>query len=167
MMASAKERKRNLHIFDVFGMIPPPSKRDGKDVIERYEIIKSGKSKGISGDEYYGYRKNLKQEVERNFMRYRFNLTDHSIELIEGLFEDTLPQRKEEVALAHIDGDWYGSVKCCLAEIAPRLSVQGRIVVDDYDAWSGCRTAVDEFLASNDGQFLVEERARLHLIRIR
>jgi hypothetical protein len=73
-------------------------------------------------------------------------------------------QLEEPVALAHLDGDWYESTRTCLTRIAPRLVPGGRIVLDDYDKWSGCRAAVDEYFAGRDG-FRFERRSRLHVIR--
>jgi asparagine synthase (glutamine-hydrolysing) len=43
----AKAQQRELILYDTFEMIPPPSERDLADVHERYEVIKSGKAKGI------------------------------------------------------------------------------------------------------------------------
>jgi hypothetical protein len=87
------------------------------------------------------------------------------VELIQGLFQETI-EGDDPVALAHLDGDWYESTKVCLERIAPRLSPGGRIVIDDYDAWSGCKTAVDEFLATPAAaQFTTQQHARLHLVR--
>jgi len=36
----------------------------------------------------------------------------------------------------------------CLVQIAPNLSKEGIIIIDDYYHWSGCKTATDEYLAS-------------------
>ncbi len=69
------------------------------------------------------------------------------------------------MALAHLDGDWYASTMTCLTRIAPLLSVGGRFVIDDYDTWSGCRTAVDEYFAGRPG-FRFERRGRLHIVRV-
>jgi hypothetical protein len=49
LMASLKKKDRGIRVYDVFGMIPPPSEKDGSDVIKRYDIIKNGKTKGIEG----------------------------------------------------------------------------------------------------------------------
>jgi O-methyltransferase len=57
--------------FDVFGMIPEPNQSvDGEDSLQRYEVIASGKSKGIRGDSYYGYEKNLFDKVRKSFDTY-------------------------------------------------------------------------------------------------
>ena len=81
---------------------------------------------------------------------------EHNVELIQGLFEDTI-ELDEPVALAHLDGDWYESTMTCLTRIAPLLVPGGRIVLDDYYKWSGCRAAVDEYFADRDG-FRLEHR---------
>jgi asparagine synthase (glutamine-hydrolysing) len=41
------------------------------------------------------------------------------------------------------------------------------LVIDDYDAWSGCRKAVDTFFADKRGDFRFERHARLHIVRAR
>lgn len=162
-MAAAKRPKRPMRVYDVFGLIPEPSERDGEDVHERYRKIVSGTSKGIGGETYYGYRANLYDEVSDSFARHGIDLADHNVELIQGLFQDTL-QIDEPVAFAHLDGDWYESTMTCLERIAPHLVVGGRIVLDDYFHYSGCRDAVDEYFQDRSG-FRLERRTKLHVVR--
>jgi hypothetical protein len=163
-MAAAKSPARPMKVYDVFGMIPPPGAEDGEDVHRRYATIVSGSSKGIGGDEYYGYRDDLLAEVTESFARHGYPAPEHHVELIQGLFEDTI-HLTEPVALAHLDGDWYESTMTCLTRIAPLLSSGGRIVVDDYDTWSGCRRAVDEYFGGRDG-YRFERHSRLHIVRV-
>ena len=163
MLAGSKDPTRRLEVYDVFGMIPPPSDRDGEDVLRRYEVIAAGEAEGFQGDTYYGYQPELKQKVARSFDDLGYPCAANNVHLIEGLFQDTI-RPSGPVALAHIDGDWYESVKVCLERIWPMLSTGGVIVVDDYDAWSGCRTAVDEFIANLHG-VKPERQSRLHLIK--
>ena len=80
-----------------------------------------------------------------------------------GLVQDTLAADGPPIAVAHVDCDWYDPVLHCLDVMWARLSPGGVIVVDDYDAWSGCRKAVDEFVAGHDA--LVERRSRLHVVK--
>jgi hypothetical protein len=164
VMAAAKSTGRSMRVYDVFGMIPPPGERDGEDVPARYETIASGASTGLGGQTYYGYRDDLVGEVTASFARYGLPPTDNNVELVKGLFEDTLVV-DGPVALAHLDGDWYESTMTCLTRIAPHLSPGGRFVIDDYDAWSGCRAAVDEYFADRPG-FRFERRGKLHIVRI-
>lgn len=164
VMAAAKAPRRRMKVFDVFGMIPPPSERDGQDVHRRYATIVRGTSKGLAGETYYGYRPNLLAEVTASFARLGLPIDSNGIELIRGPFEETIAL-DEPVAVAHLDGDWYASTLACLTRIAPRLAVGGRLVIDDYDTWSGCRTAVDEYFAGRTG-FRFERRERLHVVRV-
>lgn len=50
-----------------------------------------------------------------------------------------------KIALLHIDGDWYASVKVCLEELYDAVVPGGFILFDDYGYWPGCKRAVDEF----------------------
>ena len=163
-IAAAKAAGRPMRVYDVFGMIPPPSEKDGKDVHRRYATIVAGESKGIGGDTYYGYRDDLLAEVTDAFARHGYPLAETGVRLIQGRFEDTIVG-DEPVAFAHLDGDWYASTMTCLTRIAPRLVPGGRIVLDDYDTWSGCRNAVHEYFAGRPG-FRFERRGRLHVVRV-
>ena len=163
VMAAAKSPERPMKVYDVFGMIPPPTERDGADVHERYAKIAAGEARGVGGESYYGYRDDLYDEVAESFARLGVPAAEHNVELVQGLFEDTI-DLDEPVALAHLDGDWYESTMTCLTRIAPLLVPGGRIVLDDYYTWSGCRTAVDEYFADRDG-FRLERRAKLHVVR--
>ncbi len=165
VLASAKAQWRPFFIYDVFGMIPPPSDRDDTDVHERYKVIHSGASSGIGGNPYYGYDPNLYETVIQNFLRHGLDPNDLNIKMIKGLFEDTIELENFEVAVAHIDGDWYHSVMTCLMRIAPRLVQGGVLVIDDYDSWSGCRRAVDEYFSTRSAEFTFVKRERLHIVR--
>lgn len=165
VMATAKSRRRPFHVYDVFGMIPPPSQQDGADVHERYRVIQNGQSCGIDGNKYYGYEENLLEKVTENFHRHGVPVQSSNVHLIKGLFQETL-QIDQPVALAHIDGDWYESVMTCLKQIAPRLVRGGVLIIDDYHDWSGCRRAVDEYFADRRAQFTFLQKARLHIVRV-
>ena len=144
-------------------MIPPPSAVDGADIQARYATIVSGESKGIGGDRYYGYADNLRDKVADTLRSFGLDLQEDRIELVEGLFQDTL-QVDGPVALAHIDADWYDSVRTCLERIEPHLSPGGVLVIDDYDHWSGCRKAVDEYFADKRDRYAFIRHSRLHIV---
>ncbi len=164
VISAAKRPERPFNVYDVFGMIPPPGEKDGPDVQRRYDEIRNGRSKGINGGTYYGYQDDLLQRVTATFQRYGFDPDRCRIRLIDGLFENML-RIDGPVAFAHVDGDWYESVSCCLARIEPWLVPGGVLVIDDYDAWSGCRQAVDEYFAGRRDRFDWVMKARLHLVR--
>lgn len=146
LLASAKSPTREMAAYDVFGMIPPPSERDGADVKERYEVIRRGESKGIGGETYYGYVENLLEKVKATFAELGYPVDKHNVSLIKGLVEETL-RINAPVAMAHVDCDWYEPVSTALERIEPHLSAGGAMIVDDYGDWSGCRQAVDEYFA--------------------
>ena len=44
-----------------------------------------------------------------------------------------------------MDGDWYSSTRDILEFLFDSVAAGGRIQVDDYGYWEGCRRALDEF----------------------
>ena len=164
VISKSKSKERSFHIYDVFGMIPEPTAKDGEDVHDRYDTIIHGKSKGLGGETYYGYIKNLKAGVIQSFKNFNCDPQQNNIILHEGLFNDTL-FIKEEVAFAHIDADWYESVMMCLTRIEPYLVRNGVIIIDDYYDWSGCRMAVDDYFKENKGKYKFIKKTKLHIIK--
>lgn len=155
LIASIKNTKRSLFIYDVFEMIPPPTKEDTPDVHNRYKTIKNGKSVGIDGDIYYGYQKNLYETVQANMKSFDIDLETQNVKLVKGLVQDTM-KIDQPVAFAHVDVDWYEPVKTCLNRITPYLVMGGSIILDDYHIWGGCKKATDEFLQKAAGQYLLD-----------
>jgi predicted O-methyltransferase YrrM len=154
-----------LDLYDVFAMIPPPGASDGEDAHKRYEEIRSGTSAGLGEDTYYGYVEGLQEKVKANLQSFGLRPEGGTIRLVRGLFEDTL-HPKEPVALAHIDCDWYDSVRVCIERIAPRLAPGGVIIFDDYSSYSGCRRAVDEWLARDRTVETIFHRRSLGVRRV-
>jgi asparagine synthase (glutamine-hydrolysing) len=144
LLCAAKTPDRRLYVHDVFSMIPPPGENDGADVHARYSVIASGRARGHGGDVYYGYQSDLRATVEHNFKKLGFPIDKSNVSLVEGLVQDTLTPTAP-VCLAHVDVDWYDPVLTCLERIVPKLAPRGAIVLDDYDQWSGCRRATDEY----------------------
>jgi asparagine synthase (glutamine-hydrolysing) len=166
-IASAKAANRPFFVYDVFGMIPAPSKKDGIDVHERYRAIASGQAAGIGGNPYYGYENDLYKKVAQSFVDYGFDLNASNIHLVKGLYRDTM-KIDSPVALAHIDCDWYESVRVCLDQVVPNLVRGGTIIVDDYYVWSGCRKAVDEYFQEKRASgYRFVRKTRLHIVRDR
>ena len=150
--------QRALHVYDVFGMIPPPTVDDTDDVHARYEHIRQGKSKGIGGDRYYGYESDLYHIVRRNLEEFGIDCEAKNVSLIKGLLQDTMTI-DQPVALAHIDVDWYEPVKVSLERIVPKLSVNGCLIVDDYYDWGGCKKAIDEYFHGKSAEFSMDGSA--------
>ncbi|WP_162906778.1 TylF/MycF/NovP-related O-methyltransferase [Algihabitans albus] len=166
IIMASKMQNRHYHGFDVFGTIPPPSEQDERDSHERYAVIEAGRSKGIEGDDYYGYVDDLYDRVVRNFADCGLAVDGERIALHKGLFEDTLTLAPgTRIALAHVDCDWYEPVKFCLEQIADHMSLEGAIIIDDFNDYQGCRKATCDFLASDSRFLLQTERPHAILIR--
>jgi asparagine synthase (glutamine-hydrolysing) len=158
LIASLKSSERPLFIYDIFGMIPPPTKEDTQDVHDRYRTIVEGKSKGIGGNKYYGYVENLYEVVHSNLESFGINCEEQSVSLIKGLVQETM-KIDQPVAFAHVDVDWYEPVMTCLKCVFPNLVVGGSMILDDYYDWGGCRKATDEYLRRVAGQFVLDDSA--------
>ena len=67
---------------------------------------------------------------------------------VKGLFSESLPvwrDRIAPIAFLHMDGDWYSSTTDILDNLFDRVTPGGRIQIDDYGHWDGCRRAVADF----------------------
>lgn len=158
-LASEAGERRRFRGYDVFGMIPAPGERDDEKSRARYDVIRSGQSKGIDGDPYYGYQDNLFGRVSETFKSFGYPVDGTKVVLYRGLFEDTVRFAPgDQVALAHVDCDWYDPVRLCLERTAEVLQSGGFIIFDDYNDYGGCQSAVDEFLADCPQFELVRSR---------
>ncbi len=167
LIAAVKDSKRPFAAYDVFGMIPPPTTNDAQDVHDRYRVIASGAAQGMGGRPYYGYVGNLYEVVQSNLKEFGIDTATEPVSLIKGLVDETLTIGGP-VAFAHIDVDWYEPVMTCLTRIFPNLVVGGSIIIDDYNDWSGCRKATDEYLQTVPGQFTRDESAdALKIIKVK
>lgn len=160
ILIAAHADRRSFHGFDVFGMIPEPaSQKDDQKSRQRYQTIRSGQSRGIDGQLYYGYREDLFSQVKASFARHGLPVGQDGIHLHQGLFEDTWDTVEvDRLSFVHVDCDWYDPVAYCLRVVAPKLMAGGTIVIDDYHDYGGCRIAVDEFLAEHP-EFAFEDGA--------
>lgn len=123
------EARRPLWLFDTFEGLPAPTSDDPD-----YEIA----------DLFTGSCLGPIEEVQQLFERLQ---VFEQVHLVKGLFQETLPRSDiRQIALLHIDGDWYESVKTCLDHLYDRVTPGGIIQLDDYGYWKGARKAVDEFL---------------------
>jgi hypothetical protein len=150
LIGALKPPNAPLDLYDAFATIPPPGPGDGEDAHRRYAEIAAGASKGLGGDVYYGYLGDLLARVQHNLRAFGLDPARDAIRCVPGLFADTL-RPDGPVAFAHVDCDWYDSVRVCIERLEPVLSPGAIIVFDDYESYSGCRRAVDEWLSQAEG----------------
>ena len=119
---------RRTWVFDTFAGLPAPSPGD-PDFAEAQRYV--GTCRGELAD------------VEALFAGA--GLREQAV-LVKGLFQDTLPATPiPRIAVLHLDGDWYDSVRVCLERLYDAVAPGGVIQIDDYGHWAGARKAVDEF----------------------
>lgn len=70
-----------------------------------------------------------------------------NIHFIKGYFPDSVTNelKNDRFALVHLDADLYQPTISGLQFFYPKLNPGGFIIVHDYNAWPGARTAVDEY----------------------
>jgi O-methyltransferase len=130
VMAQASEGARDLHLFDSFQGLPPPGERDGRLAREQF---------------HEGWCAGDVAEVRKLFERLHFPAS--RLYIHAGWFHDTLPRAGlQQVALLHIDADWYDSVMLCLRTLYDSVTPGGYVVLDDYGRWEGCTRATNDFL---------------------
>jgi O-methyltransferase len=148
--------RRHLHLFDAFEEIcQPDEKYDDKEIVDEVKKLTKTKQfeeklKPLTGvyDQFGGpgtlsENKTLLEQV----IRYP---TDH-LHYHIGWFQDTVPADASsisQIAILRLDGDWYQSTKVCLDHLYDKVVKGGIVIIDDYGYNTGCKKAVDEFLAS-------------------
>ena len=126
-------RARHLYLFDTFEGLPAPTAADPD-----FERAK----------EWTGKCRGTVDEVTA--LLARFGIARETVTLVPGLFQDTLiGWNRGPIALLHLDGDWYESIRTSLSSLWPHVAPGGIVQIDDYGIWEGCRRAVDEFLAEH------------------
>jgi len=78
---------------------------------------------------------------------------DDVIHIVKGYFEDTIVEHKlamGNIALLHMDGDWYSSTKTVIENLYDQLVSGAYVQIDDYYSWQGCKKAIDEFFVSRN-----------------
>ena len=153
VIAKTKARSRELRLYDVFEMLPPPAENDDSKSHAVYKDFLAGKVTGAVDRNYVANASDLLAFTRENMRKTGVEPDAENIHFIKGLYEDTL-RVEEPVAFAHIDCDWYDSVKLCIDRLADRVSPGGILLFDDYNSFQGCRKAVDEWLP-NDPRFRV------------
>ncbi len=126
---------RTLHVFDSFQGLPEPGEEDGTT-----PIFGSGQLPATE------------QALLDNFAEVGLNAPV----IHRGWFSDTLPTGlPERICFAHLDGDYYDSIRESLEYVYPLLSSGAVCLIDDYsdpaiyDNWNGLpgvKKACDEFL---------------------
>jgi O-methyltransferase len=140
----ASDNRRTCIGFDSFQGIPHAGEHDSvQPGIGDIDPDKVGllETTGVSSHSVEVVRTNLK----------KWKLLDKKFKLIEGWFQDTIPQNKiEKIALLRLDGDLYESTAIPLQYLIPKMSIGGVVIIDDWNligpqkAWSEVKVKYQE-----------------------
>ena len=121
-------KDRTVWVADSFEGLPEPTREeDAGDIHHTFTEL------AVSLD-----------EVAENFAKY--GLLDEQVRFLKGWFRNTLPDAPiEKLALLRLDGDMYESTIDALNALYHKLSINGFVIVDDYEAVPACKQAVTDF----------------------
>lgn len=150
-LSAAKANNRPLYLYDTFEGMPEPTEEDVSfDDQNAKKLLHRNENKEQNLIWAYSTLETVKKTM---------SLSDYPKDLIHyivGKVEDTIPTTiPEKIALLRLDTDWYESTKHELVHLFPRLVKGGVLIIDDYGFWKGARKAVDEFIAENKLQILL------------
>jgi O-methyltransferase len=136
VLAAYSVGDRRVILADSFAGLPPPTP-------ETYPAD--------AGSVYHEYAELAVplDEVKRNFAK--FGLLDEQVVFLPGWFKDTLPTAPvERLAVLRLDGDMYESTFQALEALYDKVSINGWIVIDDYELVPACRAAVHDYFTARD-----------------
>jgi hypothetical protein len=135
------DTERELHLFDTFEGMPPPSDVDVrlKDGQTAEEIMRTSDKDSaiwaIAGLD------DVKQGMAET------GYPPEKVVYHQGRVEETIPdEAPDQIALLRLDTDWYESTRHELDHLYDRLSPGGILIVDDYRYWEGSYRATHEWL---------------------
>jgi O-methyltransferase len=123
-------KDRTIHLFDSWEGLPDMTEKDGDAGMWVGDVI--GSPRRVI---------NIFKSLNIDMSRVIFH---------KGWFDQTFGSAViPQIALLHIDADFYESVRLALNTWEPHVSPGGYIQIDDYSSFIGCRRAVDEYLVVN------------------
>jgi O-methyltransferase len=121
---------RKLWLYDSFAGMPETMEKDDDS------------SRSLTGS-YIG------SEQQTRRIMHRLKVPEEQYTIVVGLFEDTFPAAEQvEIALLHIDCDFYNPVKLSLEKFYESVQPGGYVLLNDYGYFQGSRLATDEFISN-------------------
>jgi hypothetical protein len=154
-LLSVGDTSRDLHLFDTFDGMPPPTERDVRRSDERTAeelLAEQTRERGPV------WAVATLEDVKEGFRQVPY--PSERIHFVQGRVEETIPEAApEQISILRLDTDWYESTRHELEHLYPRLSPGGVLLLDDYGYWEGAREAVDEFLDQTGERLLLVRMA--------
>jgi O-methyltransferase len=143
------ETQRNVHLFDTFEGMTPPTQYDSSPYHPHPLAIWRELERGGRHDSSWVFELPVSPLDSVREAVLSTGYDPGRIHFVKGPVEETLPdQAPDRLALLRLDTDWYESTRHELTHLYPRLSRGGVLIVDDYGHWDGCRRAVNEYFGS-------------------
>lgn len=140
-LLECQDTERELHLFDTFEGMPPPSDADVrfKDGQTAEEIMQTSDKDSaiwaIAGLE----------DVKQGMVETGYPA--EKVVFHKGRVEATIPdEAPDQIAFLRLDTDWYESTRHELDHLYDRLSPGGILIIDDYRYWEGSYRATHEWL---------------------
>jgi O-methyltransferase len=131
---------RDLHLFDTFEGMPPPTERD-----RRHDGRSAADLLATQGRNAKVWAIASLDDVRDGMLGLGYPAD--RVHFHRGLVEETVPaEAPEQISILRLDTDWYESTRHELEHLYHRLSPGGVLIIDDYGHWEGSRQAVEEFL---------------------
>jgi O-methyltransferase len=149
------DSKRELHLFDTFEGMPPPTPED--------RVASSGE---VAISEFKGrvFCYSPLEEVQKNIASTGYDMSH--VHFHRGMVEDTVPQfAPPKIAILRLDTDWYASTKHELKWLWPLVVPGGFMIIDDYGHFTGARQATDEYFNGREFLFRIDYTGRLVMKR--
>jgi O-methyltransferase len=138
--AFAASPRRLLWLYDNFDGLPPADPEDG-----------------AVAPLFTGMFKGTVDNVGKVLAKVGF--PPERVVLRNGLFAHTFAQPlPDQVALLHINSDWYESELLSLKTFYPRMPDGGVVILGDYGYWEGARKAFYAFCRECDAEPLLERQ---------
>lgn len=130
----------DIHLFDTFEGMPPPTERDAFVLASRPVL-------GFNPKTGEPWTRCDEETVRANMAKTGYDPS--RLHFHRGMVESTIPDRAPgQISVLRLDTDWYESTKHELVHLWPRLSPGGILIIDDYGEFTGARDAVDEYFAA-------------------
>ena len=123
--------ERTLNLFDTFEGFAH------KDIFKENKQIRNSESVN-----------NFKDTSVDYILRF-IEPQNSNVIVFKGYFPETVNKKLEKTifSFVHLDADLFAPTTSGLEFFYPRVSPMGIILIHDYNAWPGCRKAVDEFFS--------------------
>lgn len=139
-LLDAADKTRDFQVYDSFAGLPAKTREDESPAGQHFEAgqLSASPSQLITNFKKAGLAKPI---IHKSWF--------------DDLTDEDLP---DAIAFALLDGDFYQSIKTSLKLAGPRLTIGGKLIIDDYqsEALPGVKRAVDEWLRQHPMRLRVQ-----------